>query len=137
MNGDQMNSLKSIGRWFVAASMIVFGTQHFLYARFVAGLVPAWIPGRLFFAYFADVAFVAAAVSIVSKEMAGLTATLLGAMFLLFVVIVHAPRIAAHSGNGNEWTSGFVALAMCGGAWCSRGVCEEKKEHKQRVAVVL
>jgi uncharacterized membrane protein len=38
-------------------------------------------------------------------------------MFFLFLVLLHIPRIAGNSGNGNEWTSGFVALAMCGGAW--------------------
>jgi uncharacterized membrane protein YphA (DoxX/SURF4 family) len=44
-------------------------------------------------------------------------ATMLGVMFFLFVVLLHIPRIIGNSSNGNEWTSGFVALAMCGGAW--------------------
>jgi len=38
-------------------------------------------------------------------------------MFFLFVLLLHIPRIVLHSRDGNEWTSGFVALAMCGGAW--------------------
>jgi hypothetical protein len=38
-------------------------------------------------------------------------------MFFLWVVIVHAPRIAASPHNGNEWNSGLVALAICGAAW--------------------
>jgi len=49
--------------------------------------------------------------------MARPAATMLGVMFFLFVVLLHIPRIAGNSSNGNEWTSGFVALAMCGGAW--------------------
>jgi hypothetical protein len=42
-------------------------------------------------------------------------------MFLLWVVIVHAPRVAAAPHNANEWTSAFVALAMAGSAWSVAG----------------
>src|SRR5438874_13067744 len=88
-----------------------------MYGRFVAGLVPAFMPGRLFWAYFIGAAFVAAAAGILYKLMARPAATMLGVMFFLFVVLLHIPRIVGNAGNGNEWTSGFVALAMCGGAW--------------------
>jgi len=88
-----------------------------MYGAFVAGLVPAWMPGRLFWAYFVGAAFFAAAAGILYQRLARPAATLLGVMFFLFVVLLHIPRIAAHPSDGNEWTSGFVALAMCGGAW--------------------
>ncbi len=83
----------------------------------MAGLVPAWMPGRLFWAYFVGVAFLAAAVGILVELLARPAATMLGVMFFLFVVLLHIPRIVLHAHDGNEWTSGFVALAMCGGAW--------------------
>jgi uncharacterized membrane protein YphA (DoxX/SURF4 family) len=105
-----------LGRILFAAPLLVFGVQHFLYARFIATLVPAWIPARLFWAYFIGVAFVAAVVSIATQKEARLSATLLGLMFFLWVLIVHLPRVAAAPHNGNEWTSLFVALAMSGGA---------------------
>ena len=105
-----------LGRILFAAPLLVFGVQHFLYARFIATLVPAWIPGRLFWAYFAGVAFVAAALSISTQTAARLSATLLGLMFFLWVLILHLPRVATAPHNGNEWTSLFVALAMSGGA---------------------
>jgi uncharacterized membrane protein len=107
----------SPGRIFIAISLVVFGIQHFLYANFVATLVPAWIPSRLFWAYFVGVAFVAAAIGALAPKMTRPAGILLGILFFLFVVTLHIPRIAAHSRDGNEWTSGFVALAMCGGAW--------------------
>ncbi len=106
-----------LGRLLFAIPLVVFGTQHFLYARFVATLVPSWIPERLFWAYFVGVAFVAAAVSIATRKYAGMAATLLGLMFFLWVFSVHLPRVAASPHDGKEWTSAFVALAMCGGAW--------------------
>jgi uncharacterized membrane protein len=108
---------KTLGRIFVAISLVVFGVQHFIQGGFVATLVPAFMPGRLFWAYFVGVAFVAAAFGILTRMLARPAATMLGVMFFLFVVLLHLPRIAGNSANGDEWTSGFVALAMCGGAW--------------------
>jgi uncharacterized membrane protein YphA (DoxX/SURF4 family) len=108
---------QTLGRIFVAVSLIVFGVQHFMYSGFVAGLVPDWMPKQLFWAYFVGVAFFAAAAGILTEMLARPAATLLGVMFFLFVLLLHIPRISLHSRDGNEWTSGFVALAMCGGAW--------------------
>jgi uncharacterized membrane protein len=106
-----------LGRILVSISLVVFGVQHFIYGGFVATLVPAFMPGRLFWAYFVGVAFVAAASGILTKMLARPAATMLGVMFFLFVLLLHIPRIIGKSSDGNEWTSGFVALAMCGGAW--------------------
>ena len=113
--------LGSVGRVFYGVPLIVFGIQHFLYAQFISTLIPVWIPRHLFWAYFVGTAFIAAAVSIATKGQARLAAILLGAMFLSWVIIVHAPRVAVHLRNGNEWTSAFIALAMCGGAWIVAG----------------
>jgi len=41
-------SLAKAGRLAFAISLIVFAVQHFIYARFIATLIPSWIPGRLF-----------------------------------------------------------------------------------------
>jgi hypothetical protein len=108
---------KLVGRMLFALPLLVFAVQHFLYAGFIATLIPVWIPARLFWAYFVGIAFLAASASIATRFKGRLGAMLLGAMFLIWVLIVHAPRVAAASHNANEWTSLFVALAMCGGAW--------------------
>ena len=114
-----------LGRILFAVSLIVFAIQHFIYAEFVASLVPGWIPGHLFWAYFVGVAFIAAALAIVSGKRAQLAAALLGTMFLLWVPILHAPRVAAAIHNGDEWTSLFVALAMGGGSFIIAGAATE------------
>ena len=111
----------TVGRFLFAIPLLVFGIQHFQYARFIATLEPSWIPGHLFWAYFVGVAFFAAAFSIATQIRAGLSATWLGIMFLLWVLGLHLPRVAAAPHNGNEWTSAFVALAMSGGAFLLAG----------------
>ena len=104
------------GRLLFTIPMIPFGYQHFIYASFIATLIPAWIPGHLFFAYFTGAAFLAAAAAILAKIQAPLAANLLALMFFLWVVVLHAPRVAAHPHNGDEWTSLFIALAFSGGS---------------------
>jgi uncharacterized membrane protein YphA (DoxX/SURF4 family) len=110
------------GRVLFSVSLIVFGIQHLMYGPFIAGLIPAWLPGHLFWAYFVGVAFLASALAIVTGRLASLAATLLGVMFFLWVLILHAPRVAAALHSQNEWTSLVVALAMSGGAFVMAGV---------------
>jgi uncharacterized membrane protein len=106
--------LSTAGRLVFAFTLVIFGLQHFLYAAFIATLIPSWIPARLFFAYFTGIGFIAAGVSIAINIYARLASILLGVMMLSWVVFLHAPRVAAHLRNGDEWTSAFVALAMSG-----------------------
>jgi hypothetical protein len=106
-----------VGRYLFAIGLVIFGVQHLMYAGFLTTDVPTWIPWKLFWAYFVGVAFFAAALSIATGKMVNLAATLLGTMFLLWVIILHMPRVAAAPSNGNEWTSEFVALAMGGASF--------------------
>ena len=120
-SSGRFSSLARLGSSLFALTLTVFGIQHLLYGRFVATLIPAWIPGRLFFAYGVGLCFIATTLSILSGLMDRLAATLLGTMFLTWVVILHLPRVLASQKNGNEWTSAIVALAMAGGSWIVAG----------------
>lgn len=115
-NSMSWESLVLAGRFLFAAALVVVGVQHFLYAVFIATLIPHWIPGHLFWAYFVGVVFFAAALSLATKIQGRLAAMLLGLMFLLWVVLLHIPRVVASPHNGNEWTSAMIALAMGGGS---------------------
>jgi hypothetical protein len=112
--GSFVFQLATVGRYLIAISLVVFAVQHFMYAQFVANLIPAWIPARLFWAYFTGVAFIAAAISIATRMMLRMAGMLLGTMFLLWVILLHAPRVAGAPRNGDEATSLLVALAMSG-----------------------
>ncbi|MGB9030131.1 MAG: DoxX family membrane protein [Acidobacteriaceae bacterium] len=107
-------SFATVGLWIVAIASIVFGIGHFQVPAFIASIIPHWIPFRLFLAWCTGVAFVAAGLSIATRVRTRLGAALLGLMFFLWVLIVHAPRIAHALHNGDEWNSGFVCLTMAG-----------------------
>ncbi len=58
------NKFVKAGRFFLAISVLIFGVDHFMFATFIAALVPSWIPFHLFWAYFTGASFVAAAFAI-------------------------------------------------------------------------
>lgn len=98
---------------FFALSMVNFGIQHFMYGEYIARLIPSWIPGHIFLAYFIGVAFIAVAISIIIKKKTRLAGMLLGFMFLFWEISLHIPRVIAKPNGMDEWTSAAVALAMC------------------------
>ena len=110
-----------LGRLCFGISLPVFGVLHFIYYGYVASVIPAWIPYPLFWAYFTGIAMIAGGISIISNIKARLAAVLLGIMFGLWVLILHLPRVLAHLNIKEEWTSLFIALAMCGGALINAG----------------
>ncbi len=114
------------GRIIFALSLIVFAVQHFMYADFIATLVPAWIPFKLFWAYFIGVAFSLASISLLTNIKTRLASALLGFMFLFWVIFLHLPRVAGATHIEPEKTSMFIALAMCGIFFTIAGEVKEK-----------
>ncbi len=117
------------GRLCYGISLPVFGVLHFLYPAYIAIVIPAWIPAHWFWAYFIGVIFCLSGVSLATGIRVRLTSLLLGCMFGLWVVFLHAPRVAAKPYASAEWTSLFVALAMAGGAFlpASTPVSQDQK----------
>lgn len=115
-------ALRNFGRILFGFTLVVFGVDHFLALDLIASLVPAWMPGHLVLASLTGAAMIAAGVSLLSKWMAGPTAFGLGAMFLIFVLTLHIPRVLADSRTPSEWSSALIALAMCGASWISASV---------------
>jgi uncharacterized membrane protein len=109
--------LSKLGRWLFAGSMVIFGVQHFMYAGFIATLVTPWIPGHLFWVYLTGVGMIAAGLCIAIKKFGGLAATWLGIMFLLWVIVLHGPRVVAQPCNADELSSLLVALTMGGASF--------------------
>jgi uncharacterized membrane protein YphA (DoxX/SURF4 family) len=116
--GSRSNAnLILFGRLLFGLSMIIFGAQHFMYAPFLATLVMAWLPAHSFWIYFTGVSMVAAGLAITIGVQARLAGILLGVMFALWVLLLHAPRVLAQIHNQDEWTSLFVALAFSGSSF--------------------
>jgi hypothetical protein len=115
-----LNRLLKSGRYLFAISAIVFGIDHYIVFALIVSLIPHWIPGGgWLWAHITALAFIGAGLSIASGWMDRLAATMLGVMFLLWFLLLHGPRVVSYpkSHNPNEWSSAFIALAVCGASW--------------------
>lgn len=109
------------GLYLFAISSVIFGIDHFLILRFIASLVPVWIPGAMFWAIFTGAGFIVAGVCMFTDRFGKLATFWLGTMFLLWFLLLHSPRVVIRPHNPNEWSSAFIALGMCGGSWICAG----------------
>ncbi len=90
-SGDGAFGLTAVGPVFVAAALAAFAGEHFSAAPQLAQIVPKWMPGKLFIAYFVGAAHLAAALSFVARRYVRWSAPALALMFALFVLLMDLP----------------------------------------------
>jgi hypothetical protein len=114
-----LEKLIPFGSVFFCITMISFGIDHFLYTKGISGLVPAWIPGAMFWTYFAGAALFCSGVTIILRIQLKLSALLLALMIFLWFILLHIPRAIAdpYGLQGNEVSSVFEALGFSGIAY--------------------
>jgi uncharacterized membrane protein len=66
---ETLQWLPRFGEFLLASLMVYSCIMHFKFAQFVAGIVPAWMPWRLFWAYFTGVALCVAGISIIVRRL--------------------------------------------------------------------
>lgn len=123
------NGWQVTGNYLFALALLVFGFQHFIYAQFVSGIVPSWIPWPLFWVYFVMVAFFLTAISIFIQKMIRLSTTLLAFMFFFWIWTLHLPLAISDVKQETGWTSLFNAVAMCGICLLIAGSAVHKHEE--------
>ena len=108
----------SLGPVFVAASLAAFAGEHFTAAKALSQLVPKWMPGRVFIAYFVGVAHLAAALSFVARRCIRWSAFFLAVMFVLFVLLLHLPGALRHPEIRIAWIVSVRETTFATGALC-------------------
>jgi uncharacterized membrane protein len=110
------DKLMLFGPLFYAAPLAAFGTEHFTLTAAIASIVPAWIPWHQFWAYFVGACFIAAALSLLTRIQARLSASLLALTFFLFVVLMDAPAWAQDPRDRFALALTLRELSFSGGA---------------------
>jgi uncharacterized membrane protein YphA (DoxX/SURF4 family) len=111
--------LSRTARVIFGICLIYFGLAHHFYLANTVSMVPAWLPpGQTFWAYATGAGHVAAGIAIISGVYARLGAVLLTAMFILFTILVHAPRVLLTVPHNHfAWGENAVNFALIGSAW--------------------
>jgi len=111
--------LCKIARVIFGICLIYFGLAHHVYLANTVSYVPAWLPpGQTFWAYATGAGHVLAGIAIISGVYARLAAMLLAGMFIVFAVLVHAPRVLITLPHNHfAWGENAVNFALIGSAW--------------------
>ena len=104
-----------------AIPLAVFGAEHFALGNAMIGLVPPYMPWRLFWIYFVGVALIIAALSIATRIQVRWSGLLFGIMMLLFVAMIHLPG-AVKSGDRIIWTIVIRETSFGGGGLVLAGI---------------
>lgn len=109
-----MKNLKSIGRYLFTVPFAMFGLMHLLKANDMAGMVPNFIPGGVFWVYVIGLALIAASVSFIIQKHTYLAGLLTAALMLVFVFTIYLPQVIG--GDQMAMAMIFKELGLAGGA---------------------
>jgi hypothetical protein len=107
-----LSTLRTLAPYVTGAFFLLCGIQHFMFVTFVKTLVPRFIPGAVFWTYFAGVALIAAGVGFWTPPVRRIAATLAAAMVFSWVFLVHVPLV--NTVGRDEWMGVFEALGISG-----------------------
>lgn len=112
-----LDKIVVLGPVFFAVPLAVFGAEHFTASTILAGMVPNWLPGHMFWALFVGACLIAAALSIAAGKYAWLASALTGVLILLFELLIHVPNVAGSPHTRILWVVALREPAFAGGAF--------------------
>ncbi|HEV7165690.1 MAG TPA: DoxX family membrane protein [Gammaproteobacteria bacterium] len=104
-------------RVLLGLALIAFGFSHFAYLENTASLVPGWLPGHVFWAYFFGSTYLAAGVAMLIGVYARLAAVLTAVQIAMFTLLIWVPIVAVRHVSADNWGEFAVSCALTAGAW--------------------
>jgi uncharacterized membrane protein len=118
-----------------AIPLAVFGALHLSAAKGIMLGVPSYMPWRLFIAYSVGFALLAASLSIATKIQVRWSGLLFGIMMVLFVAMIHFPRVLGSPRDRFAWTIVIREMSFAGGGWILAGKAM-RSEGKSKLITV-
>ncbi len=128
-NTSRTIRMAKVGCFLYGICVISYGLAHFFALSETAGMVPAWLPpGQRFWAAATGIAFLLAAISILSGVLASLASRLLTAMIIVFGALVWAPALFTYPHVHTVWAGNAINLALIGAAWVvADSICQSSE----------
>jgi uncharacterized membrane protein len=116
-----LDKIVALSNLCFAIPLAVFGALHLADIAFVLPAVPAYMPWRLFWAYFVGVALLAASLSIATKIQVRWSGLLFGIMLFLFALMSDLPGALANPRDRFGWTFVIREMSFAAGGWLLAG----------------
>ena len=111
---------KTVSRYLFAIPFIIFGIFHFMNAGGMAGMVPGWLPGGVFWVYLTGLALIVAPISLFIGKKDKLAMLLLALMLVIFALLVHLP------GGQSSMPNLLKDLSLAGAALTWAGLAKDQ-----------
>ena len=111
---------KTVSRYLFAIPFIIFGIFHFMNAGGMAGMVPGWLPGGVFWVYLTGLALIVAPISLFIGKKDQLAMLLLALMLVIFALLVHLP------GGQSSMPNLLKDLSLAGAALTWAGLAKDQ-----------
>ena len=106
----------TVARYLYAIPFGIFGVMHFINGSAMAGYVPSFIPGGVFWVYLVGVALIAACVSIIIGKYTKMACLLLALLLIIFVLTMHVPGVLNEATMQASMPNLLKDAALAGGA---------------------
>lgn len=116
-----LEKITALSNLCVAVPLAVFGALHLFGPRFVMNIVPAYMPGRMFWVYAVGCALIAASLSIAARIAVPWSGLLFGIMMFLFVAMLYVPG-ALRTHDRIVTTIVFRETSFGGAGWLLAGI---------------
>jgi len=117
----------TVARILFAVPFLIFGLFHFMNGPGMAGMVPSYIPGGVFWVYLVGIALVAGSVSIMAQKMAKMACLGLAALLAIFILTIHLPGVMSEAGSQTSMIMLLKDTALMGGALTWAGIFEKSE----------
>ncbi|HYL81685.1 MAG TPA: hypothetical protein VEU07_12775 [Candidatus Acidoferrum sp.] len=104
-------------RLLFGAALLPIGLSHFVYADFVAGLVPSWLPCRLGWGYLSGAGHLAAGLGVLLGVYPRLAAIAEAGMIMVFTLLVWLPAVGKEPTSHMQWTPFLISWLIGAAAW--------------------
>jgi uncharacterized membrane protein len=116
-----------VGRIIYSVPFLFFGFGHLTNANNMAGIVPPFIPGGVFWVYFTGVAMILAALAIITGKQGRGACFGLAVMLLIFIVTIHLPAMSNPQMKMMAMMGLFKDTGLMGAALAIGGTFGQKK----------
>jgi uncharacterized membrane protein YphA (DoxX/SURF4 family) len=98
-------------------ALLPIGLSHLVYIPETVGFVPAWLPGRTFFACLTGAGQIACGLGILFRVLPRVAAWCEAGMVSAFTLLVWLPMVVAKPGDRGSWTGFFISWIFGSAAW--------------------